>query len=345
MSTPKKPDELRIGPGQARGGRASRLPRFGSNPKKKPPSHEGAMRVARRAPEVVVSITGKTMGLRHMTSHLEYIHREGNLEGETSDGSLVIGRDEVQSLAKEWFARRQSGPSGRQNRSKDTVNVVFSMPEGTPRLAVTDATKVAAKRLFGDRFDYVMVTHTDTPNPHVHVTVLARGNNGERLNPGPDDLQTWREVFAQALREQAVEAEATSREMRGVVPKSVKNSIYHILKRGGESTIRVEELREAIAVVTGQVAAGERPWESASRKRQASTRSGWLEYAAALDTVGDPYSTTDAAAIRSFVAHMPAPVTRREKVEDAVREQLARQHDVVVPQAEERAVSRSEVER
>ncbi|CAD7740305.1 relaxase/mobilization nuclease domain-containing protein [Xanthomonas phaseoli pv. dieffenbachiae] len=345
MSDKKPNDQLRIGPGQARRGRASKLPSFGGGPKKKPISHDGVMRVARRAPEVVVAVTGKTQGLRHLSEHLAYTHRNGKLEGETSDGSLVIGAEEVRALAKEWFARREAGPGGRQNNAKDTVNVVFSMPEGTPRVAVTDATRVATKRLFGDRFDYVMVTHTDTPSPHVHVTVLARGYNGERLNPGPDDLQSWREAFAQALREQAVEAEATSRQMRGVVTKSVKNSIYHIQRRGAESTIRVEELREAIAVVTGQVAAGERPWEGATRKRQQSTRLSWLDYAAALDTVGDPGSVADAAAIRAFVAQMPQPVTRRERVEAAVRVQFAPRNDGAEVQTNGREQGRPDLER
>lgn len=282
-----------------------------------------ARRVAHRAPEAVVRVTGSARGFAHLAAHLSYIHRHGKLEGETSDGSLVIGKDDVKALAREWFARREAGAGGRQQNAKDTVNIVLSMPAGTPRPAVTDAARLAAQRIFGERNDYVMVTHTDTPSPHVHLTVMARGRDGSRLNPNPGDLQGWRERFAEALREQGVEAEATPRDLRGVVRKSPSQAIWHIERRGAESTVRVQELREAISTVTGQLAAGERPWELATQKRQARVRTSWLTYADALERVGDSQSLLDAIAVRAFVAEMPEPVTRRELVERSVRRTLA----------------------
>lgn len=292
------------------------------NPSRSPKYSAGSIRrVYRRVPEVMVRITGSTRGFKHMVAHLEYIHRHGKLEGATSDGSNVLGKESVRDLAREWFYRREAKPHGRQDRSKDTINTVFSMPEGTPREAVTVAAKAAADRLFGGKFDYVAVTHTDTPHPHVHVTVLARGHDGKRLNPGPEDLQRWREVFAECVREQGVEAEATFRDIRGVVKKSPKQAIFHISKKG-KSDFRADEVREAIATVTGQVAAGEKPWETATKKRQAYVRKQWLAYADQLDGLNDPQLAQDAKDIRAFVAEMPAPVTRREELESAVRSRL-----------------------
>ncbi|EPG2131006.1 TPA: relaxase/mobilization nuclease domain-containing protein [Stenotrophomonas maltophilia] len=276
-------------------------------------------RILNRAPEAVVRITGATWGAAHLASHLRYIHRHGKLEGEMSDGSMVIGLDEVKGVAKEWFARREVGPNGRQQFSKETLNIVFSMPSGTPRGPVTEATRAAGARIFGGQFDYVMVTHTDTDDPHVHLTVLARGLNGKRLLPNPEDLHRWREVFAEELRERGVEAEATPREIRGVVEVTPRNALYQIEKRltrkGELADVRVEELNEAVLTVTGQLERGERPWESATRKRLARVQSGWLLYAEKIEQLDDPELTEQARQIRAFVAQMPEPLTRRERVE------------------------------
>jgi hypothetical protein len=48
-------------------------------------------------------------------------------------------------------------------------------------------------------------------HPHVHLTVKTAGFDGTRLNPRKPDLQRWREGFADALREQGIEATTTSR--------------------------------------------------------------------------------------------------------------------------------------
>lgn len=320
MSKKGDEPEFRIGPQPVlrRAARPSPRKAKPKNPAKSPTYSVGSMRrISHRAPEVVVRITGRTKGFKHIAAHLNYIHRHGKLEGQASDGSMVLGKDAVNDLAREWFYRRDVRPHGRQDRSSDTVNVVFSMPEGAPRDAVSAATRTAAERLFGERYDYVAVTHTDTAHPHVHVTVLARGRDGSRLNPGPDDIQRWREAFAEAVREQGVEAEASFRDIRGVVRKSVRQAIWHIAKKE-KSGYRADEVREAIATVTGQVEAGERPWEGATQKRQAAVRKQWIAYADQLDRLDDPQLAEDARAIRAFVSLMPEPITRREQLERSV---------------------------
>ncbi|WNH54837.1 relaxase/mobilization nuclease domain-containing protein [Stenotrophomonas oahuensis] len=319
----KRPDfDLHIGPQPIT--RRGANPYKGTKPKKSRVRDVGMtparmQRILNRAPEAVVRITGGTWGAKHLAAHLGYIHRHGKLEGETSDGSLVIGADEVRALAKEWFARREVGPNGRQERSKETVNIVFSMPSGTPRAVVTEATRSAATRIFGGQFDYVMVTHTDTDDPHVHVTALARGLQGQRLLPNPEDLHRWRETFAEELRLRGVEAEATPRELRGVVQVTPRNAVYQIEKRltkqGGLAEVRVEELHEAVLTVTGQLERGERPWENATKKRLARVQAGWIAYAEKIEQLGDPMLNEQARQIREFVAAMPEPLTRRERVE------------------------------
>lgn len=327
----KKPRdfELRIGPQPVVRRAARPLP--GKKPKRARSRDTGMnpakmARILSRAPEVVVRITGGTWGGKHLAAHLAYIHRHGKLEGETSDGSMVIGAEEVRGLAKEWFSRREVGPNGRQERSKETVNIVFSMPAGTPRNVVTDATRAAAARIFGGKFDYVMVTHTDTDDPHVHLTALARGLQGQRLLPNPEDLHHWREVFAEEIRQRGVEAEASPRELRGIVQVTPRNALYQIEKRltkkGEIADVRVEEMHEAVLTVTGQLERGERPWENATKKRLARVQEGWLTYAEKIEQLNDPLLNEQARQIRAFVAAMPEPLTRRELLERQVAKQL-----------------------
>src|SRR5206468_12841234 len=53
-------------------------------------------------------------------------------------------------------------------------------------------------------------------NPHVHLSVRAESKSGRRLNPRKADLNRWREVFAERLRDWGIDAEATRQPTRGV---------------------------------------------------------------------------------------------------------------------------------
>ncbi len=86
------------------------------------------------------------------------------------------------------------------------------------RLSVQRAARAFATREFSNH-QYAMVLHTfetdpdphPARHPHVHLTVKTAGLDGTRLNPRKPDLQCWREGFAEALREQGIEATTTSR--------------------------------------------------------------------------------------------------------------------------------------
>ncbi|HRD86172.1 MAG TPA: conjugal transfer protein TraS, partial [Rubrivivax sp.] len=59
------------------------------------------------------------------------------------------------------------------------------------------------------------VLHDHQANPHVHISVRAESRHGKRLNPRKADLHRWRETFAEKLRDQGIEAEATRQATRG----------------------------------------------------------------------------------------------------------------------------------
>jgi hypothetical protein len=116
------------------------------------------------------------------------------------------------------------------------------MPRGTPPQAVLAAAQFFARENFALSHRYAMVLHdpaTDPKrektesgnNPHVHLVVKAVSETGERLYIRKDTLQTWREQFAHALREQGIEANATPAAIRGKPKSSAKGTIHQHQER------------------------------------------------------------------------------------------------------------------
>ena len=148
-----------------------------------------------------------------------------------------------------------------------------------------------AQTTFGKNHEYVFVLHTDEPHPHCHVTVKLLGFNGKRLNPRKADLQQWREGFAEKLREQGVNAEATPRISRGVVKKAEPSVIRHI-ERGDKTheprvaKVRAAKIKEAADELSAEakgLPVASKPWESAIKTQQNAIRQAWLAAADALE--------------------------------------------------------------
>ena len=59
-------------------------------------------RIVRRAPEVMVKITGRTKDAAHLKSHLAYITRNGELDAETEQGAALTGRSGLKDLQQRW---------------------------------------------------------------------------------------------------------------------------------------------------------------------------------------------------------------------------------------------------
>jgi hypothetical protein len=133
-------------------------------------------------------------------------------------------------------------PGEKDKRAKLVHNIVLSMPQGTPPAAVLSAAQHFARENFALSHRYAMVLHdpaTDPKrdktesgkNPHVHLVVKAVSETGERLYIRKDTLQTWREQFAHALREQGIEANATPAAIRGKGKSSAKGAIHQHQER------------------------------------------------------------------------------------------------------------------
>ena len=262
----------------------------------------------------MVKVTGRTRGGAQLRAHLDYISRNGQLELEGADGALIVGRRDVADLADDWAAAALIDRPRRKD-SPVSPSVILSMPAGTNEMAVRDAARSFAADMFTGRHDYVFTLHTDTPRPHVHMSICSRGHTGERLNPKKADLELWRQTFAQALRARGVEAEATPRRARGVTRKAERTPLRKIRDRqeaggGPMAQVRRQAYREAAgAAFQGQ---SERtPWEQRIVARQQAVRDLYLAQARLLGRSDDPMDRALASKVEAFVRGMPQPDTQR----------------------------------
>ncbi|MDR7097441.1 relaxase/mobilization nuclease domain-containing protein [Hydrogenophaga laconesensis] len=174
-----------------------------------------AATVVRRAPQVMVKVTGGGRGLRAIAAHFRYISKNGRLEIEDQRGEIMRGKDVLHDLAEEWRFSGSYIPDGAEpGHRREAFNIMLSMPRGTDPLTVQRAAREFAQVELRDH-KYIMVLHDHQANPHVHISVKAESTLGKRLNPRKSDLHRWRETFAEKLRGYGVDAEATRQVTRG----------------------------------------------------------------------------------------------------------------------------------
>jgi type IV secretion system T-DNA border endonuclease VirD2 len=258
-------------------------------------------RIVRKAPEVVVKVTGRQRRGSHVKAHLEYIGRKGDLQVETRDGEILTDRQDIAERAAEWSDTLQ----WRSRPTVSSVSLIFSMPEGTDPDKVLGAVRALAHAELSDNHDYVLALHTDTPRPHVHLTVQAEGLDRTRFNPRPVQLNRFRERFARELRARGVAAEATPRRARGQGIAGSSMALVKLrarLRTGGSRQIADSDRRtneHAIAVAKGQdqlppfVAAGTFRWQEIRR--------AYEQTAAALNATGQADDVELANDVRAFL--------------------------------------------
>lgn len=294
-------------------------------------------RVVRRAPEVVVKVTGRKKGARHLTAHLHYIGRHGDVRLETRDGEQITNKEDVQRIADEW-----SDPLyWRQGTSVSAVAMVFSMPAGTDPETVRQAVREAAERLIGDNHDYLMALHTDTDRPHVHLTVQAEGLDRTRFDPRREDLFRFREAFAEALRSRGVEAEATPRYTRGQGRAGTSMALTQLRARIRNGVSRqpteadLRQAREAMRIALGK--AQQPPFVSKTRDRWARTKQRYELAAQQLDRTGVDEDRRLARDVRRFIQE-------RADIE-TIPDRVLRDAERRVRDAQERARAQPQPER
>ena len=258
-------------------------------------------RILRKAPEVVVKVTGRQRGGSHVKAHLDYIGRKGGVDIETRDGEILTSRDDIAERAAEWSDTLQ----WRSRPTVSSVSLIFSMPEGTDPDKVLGAVRALAHAELSDNHDYVMALHTDTPRPHVHLTVQAEGLDRTRFNPRPVQLNRFRERFARELRARGVAAEATPRRARGQGIAGSSMALVKLrarLRTEGSRQITQSDRRtneQAIAVARGQEQLP--PFIAAGTVRWQEIRRAYQQTADSLDATGQADDRELAKDVRTFL--------------------------------------------
>ncbi|MCP5272068.1 MAG: conjugal transfer protein TraS [Burkholderiaceae bacterium] len=219
-----------------------------------------AATVERRAPQVMVKVTGGGRGMKAIAAHFRYISKNGRLDVEDDRGEVSQGRDAVRDLAEEW--RFGGAYIGDTSPRREAFNIILSMPRGTNPLAVQQAARLFARQEFADH-KYVMVLHDHQANPHVHLSVRAESKDGRRLNPRKGDLHRWREVFAARLRELGIEAEATRQPTRGVARRHP--DLWQLKARDDGRLLKPPAIGRSGASAQASSVAAQRAWRELGR--------------------------------------------------------------------------------
>lgn len=285
-----------------------------------------ASRVLGRKPEVMVKITGFSKSAGGVKSNLEYITRNGKVELEDSQSRTYLGKESVKEFFNEW---NDFDDKKRNQNQRDTMKLVLSMPEGTDPNNLKQAAREFLKKEFHNH-EYVLALHTDDKHPHVHVAVKTLGFDKRRLNPRKADIQNWRESFAEKLRENDIEAEATPRVVRGVVKKSEAQVLRHIEaeeanRKPRKSTVKESQKSEAfVEVKSGSRDDHAKPWEKAIRKNQREAKAAWLDVADELDKQNLPEDKILASRIKRYVENFPKPETVTDRLKKEIKSELSR---------------------
>lgn len=243
--------------------------------------------LVRRAPQVMVKVTGGGRAMKAITAHFRYISKNGRLEIEDERGETMRGKATLYDLADDWRLGGSRIPEESEpGERREAFNIMLSMPRGTDPPSVLWAAREFAKSELADH-KLVMVLHDHQANPHVHISVRAESKHGRRLNPRKADLHRWRETFAAKLRERGIEAEATRQATRGATRRFP--DLWQV-KAGQDGRL----LKTLPRTVQGAIA-------QATREEALTA---WREIAKALAASGHPADQQLARAIESFTSGM-----------------------------------------
>jgi hypothetical protein len=258
----------------------------------------------RRAPQVMVKVTGGGRGMRAIGAHFRYISRNGRLEMEDDRGVVREGQEALHDLAEQW----QRGGSFIDDKShrREAFNIMLSMPRGTDPLYVQRAAREFAQtELKGHR--YVMALHDDQANPHVHISVRAESRDGKRLNPRKPDLQRWRETFAEKLRDWGIDAQATRQATRGQV-----RNYQRIWRVKAAEEQRLDKVRAPVRSGEG------------FEKSQAYAKEAWDRIVEGLAQSESPEDRTLAELADRFVHSTPFAIGKKREPEVGQKQERMR---------------------
>lgn len=129
--------------------------------------------VVRRAPQVIVKVTGGGRSMAAITAHFRYISKNGRLEIEDQRGETMQGKDSLHHLADEWRLGGARIPdTAVPGQRREAFNIMLSMPRGTDPLIVQRAAREFARAELADH-KYVMVLHDHQAKPRISTVTKS----------------------------------------------------------------------------------------------------------------------------------------------------------------------------
>ena len=271
----------------------------------------------RRAPQVMVKVTGGGRGMTAIAAHLRYISKGGRLDIEDDRGAVERGKEALHEIERQW--RVGGAQIDAVSPRREAFNVILSMPRGTDPLTVQWAAREFARVEFADH-RYLMVLHDHQAHPHVHLSVKAASKQGKRLNPRKADLQRWRETFAERLRERGIDAQASPQITRGGnrrterlwQRKARENGRIDREPEGARTTVKLTPLRRDVAKAWCEIAKALAVSDSAEDRRLARRV---VDYA--RDLPGVRYTPPQQQARREFAGMERGRAQTRDPIRDS----------------------------
>jgi Relaxase/Mobilisation nuclease domain len=303
-----------------------------------------------RAPEVIVKITGTNKEVPPLKAHLDYLRRKPGAVVEDERGDQLEATGEtVKQVLRTWGVAVEEGrdnastrrdrlrnghdPAAHDSRATIAVHIVLSMPAGTNAALVMDAVRGFASEELANH-QHLLVLHQDRDHPHVHIVVNNVGNDLRRLPRKRADLQRWREVFAEQLRERGIDAAATPRRARGVLNKGESLAYVKLKERiAGERAQALAEGRtyEPKAPVRALRASAKRAIEEARGIRAVEATKAEQERQLLVEAMQAEAAKGIEEAVRGVIESFAAAAEARKSRSEELRDLAALREPTVQP--------------
>jgi hypothetical protein len=280
------------------------------------------VRAAGQLPQAVLKVTSYGYGARGLRTALAYMSRDGELELQTDASEWLDGTPDQLAFAEDWSQTFDAKARNGRGKVRDFMNVTASSPKGSDPDAVLRAAKDWAGRTFGTNHRYAYVRHDDTANPHVHFVVKLRGEDGKRLHMANGAAQAWRQSYAESLRAQGIEVDASPRWARGLGRKAEPQGAEHIRRRGVVPGIDKWAAQEATSGRARQATAFEQSQVKRAEEERLANQRAAAELRAratrAAKSRADVF-TASADVLDAYAKTFPKPRSARQTMWDALR--------------------------
>lgn len=240
--------------------------------------------VVSKAPVVMVKLTGSSKSMGAVRTHLRYLTERGEVLRD-DEGREYRNRAEVREFGDHF--RYAGPPIPTEHGPRQAFHLAIGMPADTDPAQMVEAVEAFARREFeGHRWAWAY--HSHQSQPHVHLIVRAQGWKAQRLDPRKADLHRWRESFAQQLRARGIQADASSRLVRGSLRQTEPAWVVRARKAG--------KLRQE-AALKGRVTTREQTMER--------VLTAWAHVHAALALSPDAADRALAGEVKAFVKGTP----------------------------------------